>query len=124
MENPETASDLENCLVSIFEDGESDRAEEALKRRGLGVLKLPGSEVVEPLVGLHQMAAESDGGLRILDDIYQELRDGHLGLIVEVTPEQSGEISELLYEIGARSVWEFDDWAFVKKGPGTTRQTL
>ena len=119
MTNPESVSDLENCLVSVFENGDSERAEEALKVRGLGVLKLPGSDIVEPLVGLHQMAAESDGGLRILDAVYQELRDGHVGLIVEVAPEQSREISELLYKIGARSVWEFDDWTFVKKAPGS-----
>jgi hypothetical protein len=122
MNKPESISDLENCLVSVFENGDSGRAQEALRGRGLGVLKLSGSDVVEPLVGLHRMAADSDGGLRILDDVYQELREGHLALIVEVAPEQSGEISEMLYGIGARSVWEFDDWTFVKRRPGVTRR--
>jgi hypothetical protein len=120
VKQPESISDLENFLVSIFEDEDSGRAEETLKDRGFGVLKLSGSDVVDPLVGLHQMAA--DGGLRILDDVYQELQEGNLALIVEVAPEQSGEISELLYKIGARSVWEFEDWALVKRGPDITRR--
>jgi hypothetical protein len=115
-------SELENCLVSTFDDGDSGRAEEALKGRGFGVLKLSGSDLVEPLVGLHQMADESGGGLRILDEVYQELREGNRALIVEVAPEQSAEISDLLYRIGAKSVWEFDDWTFVKMGPGMTRR--
>lgn len=115
MRKPESISDLGNCLVSVFENGDANRVEEALKRRGLGVLELAGSDIVEPLVGLHHMAAASDGGLRILDDVYQELREGHLALIVQVAPEQSEEISELLYGLGARSVWEFVDWTFVKK---------
>jgi hypothetical protein len=119
---PASQSDLENCLVSIFEGGESVDAEGELKRRGIGVLKLSAPDLIVPLDGLHQMADESGGGFRILDGIYQVLREGNLGLIVEVAPEQSGEMSDLLYKIGAKSVWEFVDWTFVKMGPRFTRR--
>jgi len=82
---------------------------------------LSAPDIVQPLDGLHQMADESGGGFRILDEIYQVLREGNPGLIVEVAPVQAGEISDLLYKIGAESVWEFVDWTFVKRGPGVTR---
>jgi hypothetical protein len=58
--------------------------------------------------------------LRILDGVYQELAEGNLALIVEVASNQAAELSDLLTRIGAKSVWEFDDWTFVKIGQGRT----
>jgi hypothetical protein len=113
---------LENCLVSVFEDGDWSRAEEALKREGFVVLRLSGPDVVEPLDGLHEMADASGGGLRILDEVYQELREGSLALIVEVAPEQTAEISQELYRFGAKSVWKLQDWTFVKTEVGEARR--
>ena len=107
---------LENCLVSTFDGDDSDRAVEALRRKGLGVLKLSGHDGFEPMSALHQMADDSGGEFRILDEIYQELSKGNLSLIIEVVPERSDEITEVLYGSGARSVWKYEDWAFVKTG--------
>ena len=117
-------SDLETFVVSIFDGGGSGEAEDELRRRGFGVLKLTAPDLVEPLDALHQMADESGGGFRILDGVYQELREGNLALIVEVAPEQVAEISDLLYSIGAKSVWKVDDWTFVKTGQGVARRPL
>ena len=115
---------LENCVLAIADPDAAERGAAALRERGLEVVELAGEEDVERLQpkrtglsGLLSKAAAAMGDeLRIMDAVDRALSEGERVLIVPVVDEQGPDASELLKENGARSVWEFRGWTFVKTG--------
>jgi hypothetical protein len=114
---------LENSVVATFG---SDPAEAlaALGGRGLEALILSGPGDKEKLAtfqkglggAVNRAAAAFGDELRIFEEIESELDRGNRVLIVETEPEAAGEVSQLLQQLGARSVWDFRKWTFTETG--------